>query len=146
MTTRIEDLIALQARIRASNGADRELDAAIAKALGQLHGPSPCASVASAPGTSTWWPDERSARYTASLDAGVALLNAVFPGWHWAVSGNRKDPRGAAVASVHVPYGYKGPAPYPEGVAHNDNSCIAFLDAIVSAKISELESSQKEKA
>jgi len=149
MTTRIETLRALQARIRQSKGADRELDAEIAALfLGgeiecrqanytmDLHPVRKYASTMHVGGIGR----EPVVYYTASLDACVALMDAVLPGWKWSVADNRYEPvRGKAFASVQTPTSYDGPAPWPEGWGHNDNPCLAFLDAIFSAAIAELE-------
>lgn len=90
MTTRIEALRALQARIRESSEPERELDAKIAAVfLGgeiewkqanytmDLHPVRKYASTMHVGGFGR----DPVYRYTASLDACVALMAAVLPGW-----------------------------------------------------------------
>lgn len=125
MVTHIESLRALQARIRQSKVADRELDVAIAGAF---------------PGIFPAY------NFTASIDACVALMAAVLPGKNLHITlcntlsnqwcrviltreeGSDKTLHEMVVTS-------------PERA--DTNVCLAFLDAIVSAVIAELEVREK---
>lgn len=84
MSPAVEKLKELEQRLVAATGADREIDAAIARAFW------PNDEVESDDGD--WWMgryDELPVRvpsFTASLDAAVALCSRVLPGWHWMIS------------------------------------------------------------
>lgn len=135
MTDRIYALRALQARIRNSTGADRELDCLIACAfLGgeAYHMPDgyngyrwvrrcPVDNAVFAPAT-----------YTASLDACVALMAAVLPGYEWI----RTDSREFGVWKTAERE--RGLIFYPLAT-----DCLTFLDAIFSAAIAEEEAKER---
>lgn len=86
------DLIELAERCERGSGADRELDADIAMAvLGLTHDgrPEPYRNYTrtDADGFQVTGADTVMVRpYTISLDATVALLERVLPGWMWSVS------------------------------------------------------------
>ena len=69
MTSTREQLTDLLARVEGATGADREIDVALFRAAG------PTVLIQE--------------DYTASLDAALALLGRVLPGWVWEVSSGR---------------------------------------------------------
>lgn len=90
----------LQARVRAATGADRELDARLAQLdglnmtfcdfdTGCYHGDCESPGCGEPLGLhderrsypSDWREDERLPRYTASIDAALALVERLLPGW-----------------------------------------------------------------
>lgn len=122
--TRIEATRSLQARIRSSKGADRKLDYRIANWRGWR-----------SDGNYNYTPSgamtlEEPPRYTASLDAGLALLNAVLPSSHWS-----RTPDGTFRA-------FNSGRTYEAKPLATD--CHTFLDAIFSAAIAELEAQPDE--
>ncbi len=155
--TNLDSLRALQARIRSATGADREIDFAIVKTLGGMEQTE--ISVLNINGsterTTVWHPKNVDARefwhameyrleegdgenavprFTTDPDGlgpCVGLMREVLPGWWWCV-GDSAD--GDNAASVRR--GGDGPEIEAEKLA---NTCLTFLDAIFSAKISELE-------
>ena len=99
-------LARLLKRLRAATGRDKALDRAIARGL-------------EAGGHRTPAPD-----YTASVDACLALLHRVLPGWHW-----------------HVGYGPRGILPYAvvdKGERRHEATAptvpLALLTALVEAR------------
>jgi len=73
----VETLRALLARVEAANGSDRELDLAIAGALVPDVICLRYNEVKDKNEAFTHW------EYTASIDAAVALIERVLPGWWW---------------------------------------------------------------
>jgi hypothetical protein len=72
------DLAKLLEWVKANDGPNRTLDLAIAQALGQ---PWACMDNPPAEPGGEWWPSRiRCERYTASLDAALALVERVLPG------------------------------------------------------------------
>ena len=101
MTAELTDLLR---RVRAATGHDPELDAALAAGLGHRTAEVPA--------------------YTASVDACIALLHRVLPGWGW-----------------HVGYDARGVIPYAavsKGRARHEAGAptvpLALLAAILRAK------------
>lgn len=89
------DLTHLLSRVEGARGPDRELDALICAALRDIAGPADCEYVRAWSGP---WvaqaglvilqedsghngPNFRPEKYTASLDAALALVERVLPGW-----------------------------------------------------------------
>lgn len=113
----IEALRSLQARIREAKGADRELDIAIAVAFKHRHCPTGMVH------HYTVYPD--------GLGACVSLMHEVLPGHKWEKYADGKFcVRG-------------GQLQWALGVKPLASDCLTFLDAIFSAKISELEATEK---
>lgn len=79
-----QDLSSLIERVEKCTGADREIDAAVAKTFGEPHGPHEEVHYES---RSISVYDEIAKRYTASLDAVVALIQREAPKTEWLVSG-----------------------------------------------------------
>lgn len=144
MTT-IDTLRSLQKRIRKATKPDRELDARL---YGLGKGLVPREFFRGAMNWQFVHPDNHNEIYYVPFDAVspyttdpdglgacVALMREVLPGWKGGVEWGRNDARGSCFASAQVPYGYDGPAPWPEGWGHNDNPCRAVLDAIIAARI-----------
>ena len=75
--SRKDELLALAERVEALTGPDREVDAAIAQAVGAEHGPRETVYYES---RSVHYIDEIAPAYTASLDAAMSL---VPEGWRW---------------------------------------------------------------
>lgn len=135
MTTRIETLRSLQKRIRDSKGADRELDRDVHEVLTGdcTHRETEYYRVQSDSGFTCKkcrkdmygcreWPV-----YTASLDACEALHNAVLPGCRWDKRYDDFEIYGGSCFVRALP------------LATNRHT---FLDAIVSAEISEMEAKE----
>lgn len=125
----LDQLQSLADKLEGLSGADRETDWHIADAF-QLPEPWP---------HSTLWPpfvegsrfDKRIPTYTASLDATVALVEQVLPGWAWAVmsaSPNEDKPWAGLARSRGAMTGFGETAP---------TAPLALLRALVSAKIEE---------
>lgn len=114
-------------KLKAAEAGSRELDAEIAKALGQPHGMREEVDVESR--TIIEW--DCTGRYTTSLDAIVALVEEKLPGHHWSVSRQceypalaGRDHRFAAfVGNYGTPKRAEGPTP---ALA----LCIALLRAM----------------
>ena len=81
----------LMARVEKAEGPDREIDEDLFAALIDTHGvPTDVAFLL-----------EGAPRYTASLDAAVALVERMLPElWEWSV---RSDSRGYSAADIHMP-------------------------------------------
>jgi len=94
MQADISTLEALLRRVKKADGPDRELDLAIAVALV----PDVLVSIHDREtGTNkphTYW------QYTASIDAAIALMQQVLPGWNWSVMSQR--PRGKPMAIARI--------------------------------------------
>lgn len=71
-------LAELLKRVEQGDGADRELDAAIARAFNKAHGTAETVHIESR-SIDVW--DEVAAHYTSSLDAVLGLCERVLPGW-----------------------------------------------------------------
>jgi hypothetical protein len=135
-------LRALQSRIRECKGADRELDCSIACALlgGEPHRlyPSGFGNDWRRNVGRAYFNVDPYTTYPDGLGACVSLLNQVLPGWtvelRLGASGN--------YARIHE---FDPPCRrLPEnGMFHLANDCLTFIDAIVSAKISELETQER---
>jgi len=69
-------------RLEKLAGPSREMDAAIAKAFGEPHGYREDVHLESRSYTVI---EEQAKRYTASLDAAIALVERCLPGWDWKV-------------------------------------------------------------
>lgn len=69
-------------RVEGLSGPDREVDAAIIKALG-FHSWAGRMSYRDADGVRMW--DFGSSEITASIDAAIALVERKLPGWAWKV-------------------------------------------------------------
>jgi len=71
-------------KLQSAGSGSRELDAEIAMRFGRDYGPVEEWDV---PGRTAWVSDECAAHYTTSLDAALALVDEVLPGWSWDLSG-----------------------------------------------------------
>lgn len=83
----IADLIT---KLESATGPSRELDGEIHNGL---HGTQYLRSTASVTGFFTSETDNGCPsvdHYTASIDAAVALVERVLPGWHWTISNNNR--------------------------------------------------------
>lgn len=83
---RAEDIEALAVRVEAATGADRELDEAIAEALGWSRIPNPTFAGGLvgrwAKPDGSWTGHNGPPQYTASIDAAMSL---VPEGWRWTI-------------------------------------------------------------
>lgn len=68
--------------------------------------------------------------YTASMDAAIALVERVLPGWGWTAG---KTPDGMAMAGLRRPTP-RGPAPERGCDRHDGNVAIALVLALLKAK------------
>jgi len=152
----LESLRSLQKRIREAKGADRELDDAIFAALFPekscrlvgMHEDAPDIRMfefSHATGTSL--------RVTGSLDACVALMREVLPGWCWRIGTCCVSDDAWVAPDWNSPTdGARFRAQYGEplfGTVFDQgvdidrrppgNVCLAFLDAIIGAMIAELQ-------
>ena len=108
MATTTEELRELLDRVQKATGPDREIDKALLWAVGRF----------SWRGMNYWseagemWPDRLSTFFTASIDAAVALVERVLPGWslqmnlsegltHPCVVMGRSHPTNKTVAMEH---------------------------------------------
>ena len=78
------DLTALLERVEAATGPDREIDTEIARAFGWTP-PGINPALWEGKETPSWWatPGFGMPAYTSSLDAAIALVERVLPGWSW---------------------------------------------------------------
>lgn len=84
-------MTSLQDRVREATGPDRELDAAICKALDPVEWAQACQAAEGPHGAPSDVIERDAGRYTpaytASPDAALALVERVLPGWtHWTLS------------------------------------------------------------
>lgn len=116
------ELATLRARIDAATGPDRELDLSLAEALVPdvvvlLHNRGTGQNE-----RSTYW------HYTASIDAALALVERLLPGWLWTFgSYGPDDGPWACITEPTEPcadYAARGPTP-----------ALAILSALMSAMI-----------
>lgn len=125
-----DDLVALRERVRAASGADESLDADIHVALGwtpQIHERGDERRVRwAAPDNQllpwTWEPSP----ITASLDAALALVERVLPGWQWHISSARMGQKPEAV--LHEPLSRHVQPAYC--ATHSLAICDALLSAL----------------
>jgi hypothetical protein len=131
----------LRERVRAATGPDRELDGEICIALGGEHN-----SMWRRPGEAGWYGGP--ADVTASVDACLALLEKVLPGWVCALGLSHVDFRSHMdkpfSADVMGPVSWRvidrdvGEEPvFASHGAYAETLPLAFLDAILTAKIEE---------
>lgn len=150
--TDFTDLTDLKLRVEQATGPDRELDAHIRAAFfgdmffcdfeaGNNHGdcsPPGCGKPLgifderrSYP--QRWEDDERLPRYTASIDAVVALIKWVTPGTLWGIAPQVETaPR--LQGSIVLPYDSAGRPPFRTiGYGYHRVSSLALLAALLSA-------------
>lgn len=152
MTDRISTLKQLQQRIRDSKGADRELDGRIGFAFGlgfSKNYRECCESrVVGNDGSNltysglAYWLDFT--RFTASLDACVALMRTLMPDAYWSINRTALRPGMIPGGSPHEFRAEVGDWGTPCKQWH-DSAPHALLLAIIAAHISELEAKQTEK-
>lgn len=137
----LDSLQQLQTRIRNASGADRELDVAIACALlgGVVHSFRTYERFISPDeaedGRASIIPTPHYTTYPDGLGACVGLLHAQFPEWKWERYFNGYTVVGRYSTEDENPR---------FGAQPLANDCLTFIDAIVAAKISELEARQQE--
>lgn len=121
----IDTLRALQERVRAASGPDIELDAAIDVAIfgGETVWKTANYTMEQYPASRRpsenhigGFANEYVPRVTSSIDACVALVEKVLPGWHWDVARDNtamvRDPEQSAFASAdYVCWGNKVKSP-----------------------------------
>jgi hypothetical protein len=144
----LETLRALQTRIREATGPDRELDGDILVAFkgGEIVWKMSNFTMEQCPAHRHpskqhvgGFANEHVPLLTGSLDACVGLMHATLPGCTWA-----KDQNGG----FSIYYGWLENLDLWRRVWGHKcaNDCLTFIDAIISARIAELEAEQKEKA
>lgn len=139
------DLTSLRKRVEAATGADRELDARI---LATLLAKEPIVIVEQSPLNGTWcayslnhagarrlWetpsPFRQLPGVTASLDAALALVERVLPGWSWSV--RRSGFGNPAGAELWDPRRSPGGGNSHHGVNELGAAPIAILSALLAA-------------
>lgn len=147
--TELQELQSLLERVEKAAGPDREIDAAAFQGFDpdfpegalQMHaGFIDPANFATGPYTSVKAP-----RYTASIDAALALVERVLPGSLWHVNrpaewkGKTKKRRGVLVPAFegYISLGTIGNADYVSGSAMGHNPALAILAALLKAMIAQ---------
>ena len=120
--TSLTDLLA---RVEAAQGPDRELDCAIfcATAASPFQSYYPDCVLASQGGFAARLEIDDIEKFTASLDAAVALMERVLPGWSWTLRSN----------STAVLWSPQSDAHDREMVARCATPALALLAAILRA-------------
>lgn len=116
----VQNLRDLQARVRAAEGPDREIDVALEVTLDTKQ-----------IGWEKW---SIAQLYTSSLDAAVALVERMLPGWFWRMWGGRGKP-GAHLNRVNLELCERHDEAHGDGVT----PCLALIDATLSALIAKAE-------
>ena len=127
-----EKLRELLERCEAATGPDRELDLHISRSLGLL---GHAAGLPDEAFLAAWLPACRFGRYTASLDASIALVERMLPGWDWLVSLSELGGREFCAVVEH----WDG----DEYVSHRPTAPLAILSALLRALISQAEGEAK---
>ena len=151
MTNRIETLKALQARIRASTGADRELDADICVTLRYTDQDALCHKwMATYPKwipyndghiqLSENGPHFKTPSLTASIDSCLALLKEILSGWRFEIRQLQVEDFQARVLRLALKR-----TPRDDIFASHRCATHALLLAIIEAVIAEEEAKQPEK-
>lgn len=135
----MSDLPALLARVRAATGPDRKLDLDIGMALAGFPGAiGAAATISTRDGGLSWQTTDGPPRYTASLDAVVALIESRMPGWTWALYADPVLAGGRAAraylwSAERTRRGRGWPKHNREAVA--DTPALALLDCALQAEI-----------
>lgn len=129
-----EDLLT---RVRNATGPDREWDAEIASALGfPIEWKQANYTMETYPVIT--WSDTREPcpQFTASIDAALALVERVLPGWHGALTWlPDHGPNDASFACEIGPMDWSGDGPPDNIIGHGDSMPLAILAALLTALI-----------